>query len=153
MRGLRSSDVGRARDYIDQSVEVTYYTIYSAQGDYNEFGLKLHDDSGATGLSMVCEAARRDNGKIYRVFHDDDEVISVFGFVGQNHSQHSNFGGLFPEDLSTIFPWPSFFSSSQESCLRKEEYIAGSYGIEARYPFLDERVVQEFLALDHRLKN
>jgi asparagine synthetase B (glutamine-hydrolysing) len=35
----------------------------------------------------------------------------------------------------------------------KEEHVAGSYGIEARYPFLDRRVVQEFLALDSRLKN
>jgi asparagine synthetase B (glutamine-hydrolysing) len=35
----------------------------------------------------------------------------------------------------------------------KEEHVAGSYGIEARYPFLDRRVVQEFLALEHRLKN
>lgn len=144
---------GRAREYIDQNVEVTYYTIYSAQGDYNEFGLKLHDDSGATGLSMVCEAARRDNCKIYLSGQGADEIISDYGFGGQRLYRHSNFGGLFPEDLSTIFPWPSFFSSSQESYLRKEEYVAGSYGIEARYPFLDKRVVQEFLALDHRLKN
>lgn len=143
----------RAREYIDQNVESQYYTIHSAQGDYNEFHLKLHDDSGATGLSMVCEAARQDDCKIYLSGQGADEIISDYGFGGQRLYGHSNFGGLFPEDLSTIFPWPSFYGSSQESYLMKEEHVAGSYGIEARYPFLDKRVVQEFLALDHRLKN
>jgi len=143
----------RARGYIDRNVEEQYYATYSAQGDYNEFNLRLHDDSGATGLSMVCEAARRDDCKIYLSGQGADEIISDYGFGGRRLYPHSNFGGLFPEDLGSIFPWPSFYGSSQESYLKKEEHVAGSYGIEARFPFLDKRVVQEFLALDHRLKN
>lgn len=143
----------RAREYIDQRVEPLYYKTYSAQGDYNEFNLKLHDDNGATGLSMVCEAARRDGCKVYLSGQGADEIMSDYGFGGQRLYPHSNFGGLFPENLADIFPWPSFFGSSQESYLMKEEHVAGAYGIEARYPFLDRRVVQEFLALDHRLKN
>ena len=39
------------------------------------------------------------------------------------------------------------------SYLAKEEYVAGSYGIETRYPYLDKYVVQEFLSLTHTLKN
>ena len=39
------------------------------------------------------------------------------------------------------------------SYLAKEEYVAGSYGIETRYPYLDKYVVQEFLWLDSKLKN
>jgi asparagine synthetase B (glutamine-hydrolysing) len=149
-----ASDVRqRARDFIDQHVESMYYKTYSLQGDYNEFNLKLHDDSGATGLSMVCEAARRDGCKIYLSGQGADEIISDYGFGGHRLYPHSNFGGLFPEDLSSIFPWPSFYGSSQESYLMKEEHIAGAYGIEGRYPFLDKRVVQEFLSLDCRLKN
>ena len=35
----------------------------------------------------------------------------------------------------------------------KEEHVAGSYGIEGRYPFLDKYVVQEFLWLTTELKN
>lgn len=145
--------VSHARAYIDQHVETLYYKTYSAKGDYNEFSLKLHDDSGATGLSMVCEAARRDNCKIYLSGQGADEIISDYGFAGQRIYPHSNFGGLFPADLGEIFPWPSFYGSSQESYLMKEEHVAGAYGIEGRYPFLDKRVVQEFLALDYRLKN
>jgi len=37
--------------------------------------------------------------------------------------------------------------------LNKEEYVAGSYGIETRYPFLDTQLVQEFLWLSSDLKN
>jgi hypothetical protein len=39
------------------------------------------------------------------------------------------------------------------SYLAKEEYVAGSYGIETRYPYLDKHVVQEFLWLKSELKN
>jgi hypothetical protein len=39
------------------------------------------------------------------------------------------------------------------SYLAKEEYVAGAYGLEARYPFLDPLVVQEFLWLSSDLKN
>jgi asparagine synthetase B (glutamine-hydrolysing) len=144
---------GLARRYIDVHVESLLYKTYSAKGDYNEFNLRLHDDSGATGLSMVCQQARADGCKVYLSGQGADEIMSDYGFRGQRIYPHSNFGGLFPENLSDIFPWPSFFGSSQESYLMKEEHVAGAYGIEARYPFLDRRVVQEFLALEHGTKN
>ena len=35
----------------------------------------------------------------------------------------------------------------------KEEIVAGAHGLEARYPFLDPRVVQEFLWLAPETKN
>ncbi len=142
-----------ARHYIDNHVERLFYKTYSSHGDYNEFNLALHDDNGATGLSMVCNNAKKDNCKIYLSGQGADEIISDYGFNGVRIYAHSNFGGLFPENLEDVFPWPSFYGSSQESYLMKEEHVAGSYGIEARYPFLDKRVVQEFLALDSKLKN
>jgi asparagine synthetase B (glutamine-hydrolysing) len=143
----------RGRRYIDEHVEPLFYKTYSGKGDYNEFGLQLQADSGSTGLSMVCEKAREDGCKVYLSGQGADEIMSDYGFAGQRIYPHSNFGGLFPEQLSDIFPWPSFFGSSMESYLMKEEHVAGSYGIEARYPFLDRRVVQEFLALNHSVKN
>ena len=134
-------------------MEDFYYKTFSACGDYDEFNLRLHDDSGATGLSMVCETARSDACKVYLSGQGADEIISDYGFNGRRIYPHSNFGGLFPENLEDIFPWPSFYGSSQESYLTKEEHVGGSYGIEARYPFLDKRVVQEFLFLHPSLKN
>ncbi|MCV0425432.1 MAG: hypothetical protein K5905_08155, partial [Roseibium sp.] len=66
---------------------------------------------------------------------------------------HSNFGGKFPSNLLGRFPWASFFGSTQAAYLSKEEMVAGSFGMEARYPFLDVEVVQEFLSLRADIKN
>jgi asparagine synthetase B (glutamine-hydrolysing) len=143
----------RAHDYIVKNIEGYKYTICSSSSDYNEFYLDLQNDSGSNGLSMVCEEAIKDGIKIYLSGCGADELFSDYGFGGNKIYPHSNFGGLFPQDLSTIFPWNSFYGSSMESYLAKEEYISGAYGIEGRYPFLDKMVVQEFLWLTAELKN
>ncbi|RJQ82992.1 MAG: asparagine synthetase B [Desulfobacteraceae bacterium] len=134
-------------------VESFYYRIYSGSSNYNEFNLDLRDDHGATSLGMVAVAARRDGRKIYLSGQGADEIFADYGFNGHKIYPHSNFGGRFPEDLAAIFPWPSFYDSSMLSYLAKEEYVAGAYGLEARYPFLDPAVVQEFLWLSSDLKN
>ena len=145
--------LNQAHEYIMQTVEPFPYTISSSSSDYNEFWLDLRDDSGSNGLSMVCAQARKDGCKIYLSGMGADELFSDYGFQGQKIYPHSNFGGLFPDDLSTIFPWNSFYGSSMESYLAKEESVSGSYGIESRYPFLDRDLVQEFLWLAAPLKN
>lgn len=141
------------KDYINRNVEEFYYRIYSSSSDYNEFNLRLQDDNGSCGLSMVCDNAKGENKKVYLSGSGSDEIFSDYGFGGVKKYPHSNFGGLFPEDLSTIFPWASFYGSTMVSYLAKEEYVAGSYGIETRYPYLDKYVVQEFLWLSSNLKN
>ena len=55
--------------------------------------------------------------------------------------------------MNGFFPWHSFYDGTQIQYLNKEEYVAGSYGIETRYPFLDVKLVQEFLWLSAELKN
>lgn len=47
-----------------------------------------------------------------------------------------------PANLSEVWPWPSFFHQEMRDYLRKEEYVAGAWGIEGRYPFLDADLVQ-----------
>jgi asparagine synthetase B (glutamine-hydrolysing) len=37
--------------------------------------------------------------------------------------------------------------------IAKEEYVAGSFGVESRYPFLDLDLVQEYLNLSVDVKN
>jgi asparagine synthetase B (glutamine-hydrolysing) len=142
-----------AHDFIVENTEPFKYRTYSSSSDYNEFNLSLQDDHGANSLSFVCSRAASEGRKIYLSGQGADEIFSDYGFNGHKIYPHSNFGGLFPEDLRSIFPWPSFYESSQLSYLTKEEYVAGAYGLEARYPYLDPTVVQEFLWLDHRLKN
>ena len=58
-----------------------------------------------------------------------------------------------PKKLNKVFPWENFYYGAQSSYLAKEENIAGSFGIETRYPLLDFQVVQEYLHLSHKLKN
>lgn len=141
------------KEYINKNVEEFKYRIYSSSSDYNEFNTRLQDDNGSCGLSMICDNARKEGHKIYLSGSGSDEIFSDYGFNGEKKFLHSNFGGLFPEDLSTIFPWASFYGSTMVSYLAKEEYVAGSYGIETRYPYLDKYVVQEFLSLTYTLKN
>ena len=141
------------KDYINTNVEEFRYRIYSSSSTYNEFHRRLQDDNGSCGLSLVCHHAKQKNLKIYLSGSGADELFSDYGFNGQKIFPHSNFGGRFPERLETIFPWASFYGSTMVSYLAKEEYVAGSYGIETRYPYLDKYVVQEFLWLHHDLKN
>jgi asparagine synthetase B (glutamine-hydrolysing) len=145
--------LNQAINYIKTNTEDFKYTICSASSNYNEFDLSLTDDNGAKYFSLICQYARPDDYKVVLSGQGPDEIYSDYGFQGNKIYNHSNFGGLFPKDLSSIFPWNSFFGSSMESYIAKEEYVGGAYGIEVRYPFLDKQVVQEFLWLDSDIKN
>lgn len=140
-------------DYIRNKVEPFKNTIHSTSSGYNEYGMDIVDDHGAGSLTFICDKAIKDGNKVYLSGSGADEIFSDYGFQGVKKYQHSNFGGLFPEDLSTLFPWASFYGSSQETYIAKEEHVAGSFGIETRYPYLDKYVVQEFLNLTPELKN
>lgn len=139
--------------HIKDNTEDFKYTICSSSSAYNEFNLSLTDDGGSRHLSYVCKKAKDDGFKIMLSGVGPDEIYSDYGYGGRKIYQHSNFGGLFPNDLTTIFPWNSFYNSTMESYIAKEEYVGGSFGIEVRYPFLDKKLVQEFLWLDVNLKN
>jgi asparagine synthetase B (glutamine-hydrolysing) len=138
--------------YVRNHTDPFQYTIRSSSSDYTE-SIPLADDGGSIWLSHVCRQGRRNGRRIYLSGMGADEIFSDYGYGGRKLFRHSNFGGLFPDDLATIFPWNSFYHSTMESYLAKEEYIAGSYGLEARYPFLDKAVVQEFLNITVSLKN
>jgi len=129
------------------------YTVKSDSSDYNEFDRLLTEDSGSANLATICRKAKLNDCKVCLSGTGSDEIISDYGFNGEKKFEHSNFGGLFPKNLNSIFPWGSFYGSTMESYLAKEEYVGGCYGIEMRYPFLDKKVVQEFLWLTHTLKN
>lgn len=141
-----------AQQYIRDMVEPYTYEIYSDRSNYTEH-VQLHSDGGACAFALICHLAKRDEKKIYISGSGADEIYSDYGWNGVGKTKHSNFGGMYPDDLSSIFPWPSFYGSSQISYLTKEEMVGGSYGIECRYPFLDPKCVQEFLWLKPKLKN
>ena len=129
------------------------FRIFSSDGSYYEHGASTWTDFGAQGLFQICEIANRSDLRVYLSGSGADEIYSDYGFRGNKIFHHSNFGGLYPQNLRSIFPWPSFFGSSMRRYLMKEEYVAGGFGIEGRYPFLDFALVQEFLKLDVEKKN
>ena len=124
---------------------------FSYRDKFNKYDLMK--DMGAYGIVMLFDAAKKDGHKIYLSGQGSDEIISDYGFRGQKIRTHSEFGGKFPKKLEGFFPWHSFYDGTQIKYMTKEEHIAGSFGMETRYPFLDKRLVQEFLWLTAELKN
>ena len=126
---------------------------YRYEPGHAEAPTDLRDDGGAVGLSSVCARARRDGARVYLSGTGADEIISDYGAFGQKLARHSSFGGRFPANLSSVFPWRSFFKGTQRAYLMKEEMVSGAHGLEGRYPFLDVALVQEYLWLTPRVKN
>jgi asparagine synthase (glutamine-hydrolysing) len=117
------------------------------------FDYNIKKDQASMGLASICSRANKEGRRIYFSGQGADEIISDYGFGGKKIYKHSSFGGLFPQNLQDFFPWHSFWDGTQIQYLNKEEYVAGHFGIETRYPFLDKDLVQEFLWLSADLKN
>ena len=113
----------------------------------------VYSDKASAGMAHICSLANEDNIKIYLSGQGADEIYGDYGFGGRKIYQHSSFGGQYPQDLENHFPWRSFYEGTQVSYLAKEESVSGGFGIEGRYPFLDTKLVQEFLWLSNDLKN
>ncbi len=105
--------------------------------------------------AYIMDTAKKNNYKI-NLSGDGADILISDCYGGK---LYSNFGGKFPEDLSTIFPknsedqdciWKDFY---MKGVFTREESIGGLYSIENRYPFLDKNAVQEFLWLSQELKN
>ncbi|MCR8538764.1 MAG: hypothetical protein JJ848_000205 [Prochlorococcus marinus CUG1439] len=126
---------------------------YSHKDTKQKEAIMLHEDSGALGLATLCKEMSSKGFNVIISGGGADEIISDYGFNGKKIYSHSEFGGKFPKDLKSIFPWKKFYGDSQRSYLKKDEMVSGIYGMEGRYPFLDLKVIQEFLNLNYDLKN
>jgi asparagine synthetase B (glutamine-hydrolysing) len=129
---------------------------------YTSFLKNIVDDnyipmSPSFASSYICDTANNNNYKIHISGHGVDEIMSDYW-----GSSNSNFKGIFPQKLESIFPkdsedisciWSNFYNKSMALNIQREEFIGGCFGIETRYPFLDKDVIQEFLWLSCELKN
>lgn len=147
--GLSRWEAWRMARDIASTVEFFSYVHEDAPG----FRKNIRTDEAAMGLNFIAMQAASAGLKVCLSGAGADEIHSDYGILGRKIYHHSEFGGLFPEDLSSIFPWRKFYGDTQRSYLMKEEMVLGRHGIEGRYPFLDRAVVQEFLSLDVGLKN
>ena len=138
-------------DFNKRKAELVQCEDFIYDDGHRNYNIK--GDQAVQGLATICNRANTNNQRIYFSGQGADEIISDYGFNGKRIYKHSQFGGKFPDTLEGFWPWHSFWDGTQIQYLNKEEYIAGHYGIETRYPFLDRQLVQEFLWLTPELKN
>jgi len=139
------------REYSKQYNKIANFTDSYTFKDYN-----FKADKASIGLSIIFEAAKNEHLNVNLSGSGADEILTDYGIEGRNvffMDTTSSLRGIFPDDLTSVFPWYNFFNGRQERYLYKEESVAGLYGIETRYPFLDRNVVQSFLSLTSALKN
>jgi hypothetical protein len=108
--------------------------------------------AGAAHLSAMASSAflkrARADGSAQRVY---------LSCLGPDNSMATRVGRksapaeFFPANQSSIFPWKYFYSWQATSA--RDYLIAGANRMEARFPFLDVDVVQEFLWLHESVKN
>ena len=157
---LTLNEYTESKEYVKENCD-SHSNIYF-QFNENEFEDKYSkdtliykpaDDWGAYGLNHIFNLAHNSGKKIYISGHGADEIMSDYGYSGIAYNNCSQIKGTFPEELEEIFPWINFFRGTMQNFILKEESISSLYGIESRYPFLDKKVVQEFLWLKSELKN
>ena len=130
---------------------ITNCEIFNYGYDYLDTNFIGFDDPGALGLYQMLSYLKDINIdlKILASGQGSDEIMSNI----QTYKFRNSNPLIFPRNLNSVFPWDNFYRGAQSSYLLKEESITGSLGIEGRYPFLDVKLVQEFLSLSSELKN
>lgn len=139
---LNDKDRERCQGLLYRAEPFTYKDRFKDY-DYKE-------DAAALGLTAICQRANRDGRRVYFSGQGADEILSDYGINGKKRFDHSEFAGVWPKEPRF---WHSFADGTQIQYLNKEEYTAGHFGIETRYPFLDRDLVQEFLWLTPEVKN
>lgn len=143
---LSTSDFGQERKWLQDHAERVPYEMRG--GMYSTV-----DDKASVGLSWIYTEASRRGHRLFLSGSGADETISDYGLAGRALEFHSTLRGIFPKSLNHVFPWLNFFGGTQRDYLAKEETVAGAHGVESRYPFLDRKLVQEYLWLRADLKN
>lgn len=142
------------KDMIQQKCEDWTYVHDDSGRSGSGERTRMCDDGGAKALAYICNTMSQFGYNVVLSGSGADEIYSDYGFRGQKIYAHSEFGGLWPTELDGgFFPWRKFYDDTQRSYLFKDEFVAGGWGIEGRYPFLDKKLVQEWLWLSCDLKN
>jgi len=142
---LQKTRYDSMRDWIQKLPD---YKYIDKHGTYN-----YKKDKAGPGFSEICFKAMTEGMDISISGGGCDEIISDYAINGKKRYKISNFSGIFPEDLSTIYPWHNFYNGTQVKFLNKEEHIARSWNVKTFYPYLDHDVIQEYLWLKAELKN
>jgi hypothetical protein len=130
-------------DWLAANIDNEPYTIVC---DGKPVSKNVLNDGATVGVATIAKIARSDGRRVCLSGQGADEIMSDYS----PWPEQSELKGTYPQELRL---WTNFNYSCQESYLLKEEYAAGAFGIENRYPYLDASVVQEFLWLSPEAKN
>jgi asparagine synthetase B (glutamine-hydrolysing) len=101
------------------------------------------------------------NSKVIFTGNGGDEVFDNYPalpegyplkFNGNTNKNSSGFS-IWPEDLSTVFPWQHFYGGQARRLLDLFETLSLAYGLENRNVFYDKKLVQEWLHVMPWIKN
>jgi asparagine synthetase B (glutamine-hydrolysing) len=139
---------------IDEGVDyISTINRYADGEKIAEIDYDYRLDKASAGDAFICEFGARSGKSIMLSGQGSDEIISDYGWAGRQRYSQSQLGGYFPNNLSAVFPYGNFDKGTMDAYIAKTEFIGRLYGIEARYPYLDVDLVQEFLHLTSELKN
>ncbi len=127
------------RALLDTHAEAEAFRVKLFNGE--DYDYEVHDDRASHGLMLIHALARAENRRVFLSGSGADEILAAC-----RHWPKAQFPAV-------LQPWPDFDSNWQIAYLAKEEYTAGSFGVQGRYPYLDRDVVQEFLWLSPELKH
>lgn len=130
--------------FLEEFAEAYTYHLTTVDGQVYEHSML--EDKAVFGLASIFTLAKQEGRRVNLSGQGADEIMSDCC----RWSEMSELRGTYPTQLR---PWRNFYGNLQRAYLGKEEHVAGAFGIETRYPFLDWDVVQEFLWLQADLKN
>jgi len=127
------------------------YNIKKPNIFWNDY---LQIDSIIYDIALVsAEKASKNKIKTILTGTGADELFADYGFNGKRLKKYSQFGGKFPKNLETIFPWHLNAFYPMEVDIPIVEYVNGLKGIDTRHPFLDRKLFQTWLNSDLEIKN
>lgn len=91
--------------------------------------------------------------KVLFTGHGSDEIYDNYRM--KSHTRHNEplEFDIWPDDLSSVFPYKHFYKHKQRYLIDSHEYMALCFGVETRNPFLDKKLTQEWFSLSAELKN
>jgi len=135
------------REYLHKHIEP--YQLINEDSDFRNFpDPDMRNLPGYIVYAIIHKKAREDKRLISLSGQGSDEIIADYYNEGSNPAMSEIRGNW--ENVKG--PWKNFFGGWNRVFLGGCERIAGLFGIETRYPFLDVDLVQEFINLDPKLK-
>ena len=104
-------------------------------------------------LNILCtNLIKNTDKKVLFTGHGSDEIIDnyIYKFKLKNIKLKMPY---WYDDLHNYFPYDNFYENRQRILIDLQQYVSLANGLETRNPFLDKKLVQEWLWVSSDLKN